>query len=323
MYKSAIFSPFGNVGALPFDIFAAPRYTDSTTADSGNMIYKREESRDVMQIPGGGLMPLQIIRAPSRTPGRPVPPSIGDEELTQAYLEEIRRASGLLRGPVTLGLLGLDSGVTAERSLRLGVRAASIYLASHDILITIAVPQGEKLTEGFSAQLKQYIAQRYEGFDGSIFGHPFCRSAPTAAAAMPMADIRPAARPVIKSAALEDLLKKTDAGFSETLLRLIDRAGKKDSEVYKRANIDRKLFSKIRSNPSYRPSKSTALALAFALELDLSETRDLIGRAGYSLTHANRGDIIVEYFIVNKNYDIFALNETLFAFDQPLLGGAF
>ena len=98
------------------------------------------------------------------------------------------------------------------------------------------------------------------------------------------------------------------------------RAGK-DSEVYKRANIDRKLFSKIRSNPSYRPSKATALALAFALELDLDATRDLISRAGYSLTHSSRADIIVEYFIVTGNYDIFSLNETLFAYDLPILGG--
>ena len=131
-----------------------------------------------------------------------------------------------------------------------------------------------------------------------------------------------AAAPARKVRSLEDMLKKTDAGFSETLLRLIDESGRKDAEVYKAANIDRKLFSKIRSNPAYRPSKATALALAFALRLDLPQTRDLIGRAGYSLTHASVMDIIVEYYIENKNYDIFALNETLFRYDQPLLGGA-
>ena len=136
---------------------------------------------------------------------------------------------------------------------------------------------------------------------------------PTAAAAPKMA--KAAAQP-----SLEELLKKTDAGFSETLLKLIDRTGKKDAEIYKKANIDRKLFSKIRGNPAYKPSKPTAVAFAIALELDLDETRDFIGRAGFALTHSSKFDIIVEYFILHGNYDVFALNEMLFAFDQPLIG---
>ncbi|MBR4875292.1 MAG: O-acetyl-ADP-ribose deacetylase, partial [Clostridia bacterium] len=97
------------------------------------------------------------------------------------------------------------------------------------------------------------------------------------------------------SASLTDMLKDMDAGFSETLLNLIDRSGKKDSEIYKKANIDRKLFSKIRKDPGYHPSKTTAIALAIALELDMEQTEDLFGRAGYALTHSNRFDIIIEY----------------------------
>ena len=119
---------------------------------------------------------------------------------------------------------------------------------------------------------------------------------------------------------LEDLLCRTDAGFSETLLKLIDRTGKKDSDIYKKANVDRKLFSKIRNNPDYKPSKATALAFAIALELSLDETRDFIARAGFALSHSSKFDIIIEYFISNKNYDMFKINETLFAFDQNLLG---
>ena len=99
---------------------------------------------------------------------------------------------------------------------------------------------------------------------------------------------------------------------------MIDRTGKKDSIIYKKANVDRKLFSKIRNNMDYKPSKTTALAFAFALELDVAETKDFIGRAGVALSHSSKFD--VEYFLLNRNYDVFELNEVLFAFDQPLIG---
>lgn len=132
------------------------------------------------------------------------------------------------------------------------------------------------------------------------------------------------ARPVMGKApvrqSLGEWMKKADAGFSETLLKLIDQSGKKDSEIYTRANLSRQHFSKIRNNPGYRPTKPTALALAVALELNLSQTRDLIGRAGYALTNSSKFDLIVMYFIEQGHYDLQDINEALYEYDQSLLG---
>ena len=116
------------------------------------------------------------------------------------------------------------------------------------------------------------------------------------------------------------LLESLDASFSETLLQLIDARGLADADVYKRANISRQLFSKIRHDHNYRPTKQTAVAFAVALELDLDQAQDLLSRAGLALSASNKFDVIVMYFINRNCYDIYKLNAMLFAFDQPLLG---
>lgn len=137
--------------------------------------------------------------------------------------------------------------------------------------------------------------------------------------AMPMA-AAPECLPA-PQVSLADLLAQTDAGFSETLLKLIDQTGKKDSEIYTKANLSRQHFSKIRNNPHYQPTKPTAIALALALELNLEQTRDLIGRAGYALTNSSKFDVIIMYFIRERNFNLFDINAALFEFDQSLLGG--
>lgn len=136
----------------------------------------------------------------------------------------------------------------------------------------------------------------------------------------PAAPMSSNAYPSAPAPSLADRLKKMDESFSEAVLRLVDERGMTDAQCYKRANISKQVFSKLRSNSRYKPSKATAMALAVALELDLDETRSLLNKAGMTLSRSLMMDVIVEYFIQQNRYDVMEINETLYQYDQPLLG---
>lgn len=119
---------------------------------------------------------------------------------------------------------------------------------------------------------------------------------------------------------LDDVVNHLDESFSEMLIRLIDESGLKDPVVYKKANVTKQTFSKIKNSNKYTPSKQTALAFAIALELSLDETKDLLLKAGYALSNSNRFDVIVSYFLENESYNIFEINEVLFEYDENTLG---
>lgn len=247
-----------------------------------------------------------------------------EQILASCYRKSLKLAKEYQFNSIAFPLLATGNyGFPKPLALQIAVKEISSFLFENDMQIYLVVFDKDAfaLSEKLFKSVSRYIDAHYvdqkmiEEYDRMPFSERIYRSALNDRSISFNASIFPT-----EVDEWEEILPNLDATFSKTLLTLIDKTGKKDAEIYKKANVDRKLFSKIRNNTNYKPSKTTVLAFAFALELDINETKDLIGRAGYALSHSNQFDVIVEYFLVNHNYDIFELNEVLFAFDQPLLG---
>lgn len=220
-------------------------------------------------------------------------------------------------------------GYPKKEALRVAIEAIRSFLKDADIEVTLVLYDKEALavSEELLLDITEYIDQHYVR-EHTQPRRRLLSSEKRSLEWFEEAALAPAlshAEFAVESAppeTLKDLVGDLDEPFSVTLMRLIDAKGiKKDSDVYHKANIDRRLFSKIRSNEHYTPSKSTVLALAIALELSLEQTNDLLERAGFALSRSRKFDVIVEYFIKVGKYDIFEINEVLFYYDQPLLKG--
>lgn len=225
-------------------------------------------------------------------------------------------------------------GYPMDEAFKVAVDTVAEFLMHNDMLVYIVVYNKNSLSASnkLFTDIAQYIDDNYVAehspYDsrrinniGESMPLPQTRFIPDDEECYECAESPTMSKPLFEDTAdLSDIVITLDESFSQMLLRKIDEKGMTDSECYKKANIDRKLFSKIRSNPAYKPSKPTVIAFCIALELSLAETNEMLLKAGFALSHSNKFDVIIEYFIKKGNYNIFEINEALFAFDQSLLG---
>ena len=267
--------------------------------------------------------------------------SCGEEALLRAcYLSSLKLAQKYRCRSVAFPLISPGNyGFPKDKALQIAISVFSSFLMEQEMQIYLVVfdRTAFRLSEKLFHSVASYIDQNYvDEKEWKLYGweaaelrkagrHRRCADRERMGACAMEAVCEDSSIPMpmaAKAMTLEDALKAADIGFSEALLQLIDKSGKKDSEIYKKANISKQHFSKIKNNPQYKPSKATALALAIALELDVDQTRELIGRAGVALTNSSKQDLIVKYFIERKQYNIIQINIALYEFDQGLLGSA-
>lgn len=243
--------------------------------------------------------------------------------LESCYRESLSLAKN--HGCETIAFPLISSGVYGypkDKALKVAIDVISDFLLENEMTVYIVIfnKAAYRISEKLFTDITEYIDDNYVALHTDYYRESMPMCAPFSAAADSIeTPIRKSKKKFFKDD-LNKRIKQIDESFSQMLLRKIDEKGMTDAQCYKKANIDRKLFSKIRSDIHYKPSKPTAIAFAISLELSLEETEDMLRKAGFALSHSNKFDIIIEYFISNGNYNIFEINEALFAFDQVLLG---
>ena len=213
-------------------------------------------------------------------------------------------------------------GYPKDQALKVAIDVISDFLLENEMKVYIVIfdKAAYKISEKLFSDIAEYIDDNYVDEHTDYRRESMRMNMPMQASiGMFEADLCEC-KAIMPEEDLDAKLRQIDESFSQMLLRKIDEKCMTDAECYKKANIDRKLFSKIRSDVHYKPSKPTAIAFAISLELSLDETEDMLKKAGFALSHSNKFDIIIEYFISKGNYNIFEINEALFAFDQSLLG---
>ena len=232
-----------------------------------------------------------------------------EELLSSCYRNSLQLAKAYECESVAFPLISSGVyGYPKEQALQVAINEICKFLADNDMLVYIVVFD----KDGFRVRdIAEYIDEHYVETHYSE----------NRSRGLSRLLRKPETYPMQTAALnLADVVNQLDESFSQMLLRKIDEKGLTDSQCYKKANVDRKLFSKIRNNVNYKPKKTTAIAFAVALELSLDETKEMLQKAGYALSHSNKFDVIIEYFIQKGEYDIFTVNEALFEFDQVLFG---
>lgn len=247
--------------------------------------------------------------------------------LYSCYKNSLLIAEELGCGSIAFPLISAGAyGYPRQEAIEVASSAIGDFLEAHemDIYLTLFGRDTVVIGKKLFGEIKQYIDDNYVKQHDDIrrrtgmFANLMAYG--EAKAAAPRMDAVYEDSYADADSALDDILVREEETFSQQLLRLIDEKGLTDVQTYKKANIDRKLFSKIRSNKDYTPKKSTVLAFAIALELDVPQTQELLEKAGYALSPSIKSDVIVKYFISHRNFDIFTINQALFSFDQSLIG---
>lgn len=260
------------------------------------------------------------------------------ETLRACYANSLSLAAALKVGSIAFPLISTGVyGFPKDEALNIAIAEIGGFLLTHDVKVILVVfdRQAFELSGQLVGEIEEYIDEHGVGLASrSEYGdrgsrrrrmeeelllrelalseeRPICGNVPPPSVS-PFVDM--------EGKSLDDVLGTTGETFQQRLFRLIDASGMDDVTVYKRANIDRKVFSRIRCKQDYKPKKRTAVAFAIALELDLSTTLDLLSRAELAFSPSSRFDLIVSYFITNRIYDIYKINTVLFDYGQPCLG---